>query len=845
MNKYVKTFLGIVIILVPVVLTLGIFLNKLTKKSFYENSGEIKVSGVKSKVKIYSDEYGVPHIFAENDEDLYFALGYMHAQDRLWQMDVTRRAAEGRLSEVLGKSVLDYDKLFRTIGIDKFSYRLYSNITQKSREILQAYSNGVNKFIQIHDKELPVEFDMLNYKPEPWKAEQSLMVCRLMAWDLNTNWYADYVFREIINKVGLEKASEIFPDTTISIHKKPKSVESNSVKPKGISQNGDQALNTEVATSLRSSQIKFDTAADDFFEIYSRYRNFFGMEMPHSGSNSWVVSGDKSENGKPTLANDPHLNFQAPSKWYEVHLKSLNVDVTGMSVPGIPAVIIGHNRAICWGMTNLMNDDNDFVLLDRDSAVAAKYKYKNQSFRTDSTVERIEIKDAEPVDYVVRTTKVGPVISDIKENASEYISKNKILTFRWTGYEYSDEPNCFYKLSTAKNWDEFKSGLKEFGVPAQNFIYADTAGNIGYHAGGKIPVRKISGSEYSLFAEDDEWTGFVDFDKLPNEYNPKEGFLITANTNPFEWMNTEPGMSYYISWTWEPSSRYDRIKEMLQKKSKFNADEFKLVQLDHQSVYAREIKQYIADAYKDFPAENSAIADALNRLMNWNGDVRADAPEGAIFNAFLVQLIKNIYFDELGEKIFYDYLTVANLPLRATLILLKKYGPENTGWIDDIGTTTIETRDEIIRKSFTGAIDFLKSKFSNPDINTWKWGAIHRVKFDHPMGIVPALDRTFNIGPYEIGGDQTTVNNSEYSLRKAVRDGTFENSLGPSMRMITDLSDITNSLSINTTGQSGQPLHPNYEDQSRLWYYGDYKTGVMDELEMVDKKYNLLILTPE
>jgi penicillin G amidase len=783
----------------------------------------------------------------------------MHARDRLWQMDITRRAAEGKLSQVLGSSALDYDKLFRTIGIDKFSYRWYNNISPKSREILQAYSKGVNKFIELHAEKLPAEFDILNYKPEQWKPEHSLMVGRLMAWDLNTSWYTDYIFKEIVDKIGLEKASEIFPDSSISIYKKPKPEidTTHIIKPSPIERKIEN--DTVSVVPPRKKKIKEEEPEEfkeeipeeppekkdtgkgghSFFEMYNSYRNFFNMSISGSGSNSWVVSGKKTENGKPLLANDPHLNFQAPSKWYEVQLKSINLDVTGMSVPGIPAVIIGHNRTICWGLTNLMNDDNDFLLLGRDSLENSVYYYENQPHYLDSTVEKIEVKNSEDVYLTVYNSKAGPIISNIKGQED----KNSYLTFRWTGYEYSDELECFYEISTAGNWDDFTNGLRHFGVPAQNFTYADTMGNIGYHAAGKIPVRKSTNGDYVNFTGNNEWTGFVEFDKLPNEFNPDEGYIVTANTNPFEWLKTEPSKRYFISWGWEPSSRFNKIKEVLQNKNLLDADEFKLVQVNYQSLYAQEMSKYIIEAFKDYKAEGD-ILEAINKLKNWSGEMKADSPEGAIYSAFLVHLIKNIFLDELGEKTFFDFLTVGNLPLRATMKLLRDNEVSDSTWFDNINTSQIEKKDEIIRKSFYEGMSFLKLKFSNRDINSWKWGDIHHAKFMHVMGTIGALDKTFNVGPFEIGGDQTTVNNSEYSFIKAIRDGTFENDLGPSMRMITDLSDITHSLSINSTGQSGQPLHPDYQNQSRLWLYGDYKENVMNEKEMIDRDYNLLQLTP-
>src|SRR4030095_1244144 len=479
MNKFTKTFLGILIIIVPAMLILGLLFNSLSQKSFYPTSGELAVHGLKSSVKVYFDDFGVPQILAQNEDDAYFTLGFMHAQDRLWQMDLTRRVAEGRLSEIFGSSALNFDRLFRTIGINRFAYDWYESISPKSKQILQSYTAGVNKFIEMHYDNLPVEFDALNYKPEPWKPQYSLMLGRMMAWDLNIGWYSDYVLGELINKTGIERTSEIFPDSNIILFKKPEP----EVNPDSVKENTQLNYFRDIAT-----------LGNQFFRTNEGYREFFNISGSHTGSNSWVISGSKSIYGKPILANDPHLALQSPSRWYEVYLKGGSLDTRGMSLPGIPAIIIGNNRAIAWGLTNLMNDENDFIILNRDSLDNRKYIHNKQSYFLDSLTEKIYVKDSVESEYVVKTTKLGPVISDLSirgfaehNPSAENIYKDNLMTFRWTGYEKSDEINSFYMINTSKNWEDFKNALKDFCAPAQNFTYADIYGNIGYHAAGRIP----------------------------------------------------------------------------------------------------------------------------------------------------------------------------------------------------------------------------------------------------------------------------------------------------------------------------------------------------------------------
>lgn len=840
MNKIVKVILGILIILLPALAVLGLLFRGLSHKSFYPDTGTVNISGITSDVKVYTDDYGVPHILASNESDMYFALGYMHARDRLWQMDLMRRVAEGRLAEILGSAVLDYDKLFRTIGINKTAFRLYETASPKTREILNAYSNGVNKFIETHNDKLPAEFDILNYKPGQWKPEHSLMIGRLMGWELNIAWYSDYVMGEIIDKAGIEKTSAIFPDTSITLFKKIK-IENDSLND-----------SSKEISKLENNFKNISELGCGFFSVNESYRKYFGINNSHSGSNSWVISGDKSESGKPILANDPHLAFQAPSKWYEAHIRGGNVDVTGMTLPGIPAVIIGHNNSIAWGMTNLMNDDNDFIILDIDSSDNSRYKYKNQTIRLDSITERIPVKDSVEAEIVVRYTPLGAIISDLKKHSfimdkheSSYL-KNQVMTFKWTGNEITDDFLSFYKLNTAKNWDDFRNGLKDYCCPAQNFVYADTAGNIGYHAAGKIPLRKSENFESKIYpsASFEDWTGFVEFDKMPNEFNPKEGYIVTANTNPWNWLKTDNKDRFYISYFWEPSSRFDAITDVLKGTAKFNTDEFKLLQMNLRSPYAKIISSYLTEAFKGAKNIDAVTASALDKFKFWNGEMLHNEPVGALYNVFFVYLVKNIYQDELGDDVFSDFLTIGSFPYNSTLKLLKENDEESSAWFDNINTPAKESKNDIIRKSFFEALDYLKKRFNSDDVNTWRWGDLHKLKFMHVLGSASALDPTFNIGPYEIGGDQTTINNSEYNISKAYKDGGFDDILGPSMRMITDMADIKHSLTVNSTGQSGQPLHPNYQDQTRMWIYGEYKHTVMDEYEMLNKRYTLLTLTP-
>lgn len=854
MNKFAKTFLGILIVVIPVIILLGLLFNSLSKKSFYPTTGEIKAKGLKQQVKVYFDDFGVPHVIANNREDIYFSQGYIHARDRLWQMDLTRRVAEGRLSEIFGSQVIEFDKLFRTIGIHRFCYSWIDSLSPESKSILQSYTAGVNIFIEENYNNLPVEFDALNYRPEPWKMEHSLMLARMMAWDLNISWYTDYIMGQVLNKTGIEKTSAIFPDTNIVIYTKPaeeiqdstEADDDEETKPKKRKRTETGLIENENGNYLK----QVSTLGKDFFEAERNYRKFFNIDVSHTGSNSWVISGNRSMNGKPILCNDPHLALQAPSRWYEIQLTGGGLDVRGMSFPGIPGIVIGNNRFISWGLTNLMNDDNDFIILQRDSADSKKYIYGNQSVFLDSIKEKIYIKDSAETSYTIYTTKIGPVISglsvkgfaDMTENKND-IYKDKLMTFRWTGFEKSDDVKCFYGINNSRNWNEFKESLKDFCAPAQNIIYADINGNIGYRTAGKIPVRKTNKDFCYIFPGEDglDWTGFVDFEQLPEVYNPPEGYIITANTNPNDFLK-ENKKGYYISYLWEPSSRFRMIKNFLNSKSVFDSDDFKLMQNSFESPYARELlKNIFSDSLMlnyEINSDNGKITDILR---NWNGDMQKNNSAGSIYNTFLVFLIKNTFMDEMGEDVFNDFITIQNLPYRSLERIAAD--PLNV-WFDNINTTQTETRTDIVRLSISQTSEFLKHKTGNNDPNTWLWGLNHNVKFTHPLGFIKELDKTFNIGPYETGGDQTSINNTEYRFSDVINNGTFQTVVGASMRMIVDFNDIEQSYTINSTGQSGQPVSTHYNDQARMWSFGEYKRNKMSESAFIGASYSLLILNP-
>jgi penicillin G amidase len=667
---------------------------------------------------------------------------------------------------------------------------------------------------------------------------------------LNLSWYTDYTFGEIVKKVGLEKAKDFFPNypedapTIIKTETKKeltdKEKKISEVKPDaGINNFAKVEGNYKILAELGSG----------FFSSVVDFRKFSGTEGSHIGSNSWVINGTKSENKKPILANDPHLTLTTPSKWYEVHMYNLNTGegVSGFSVPGAPGIAIGKNGVIAWGITNLMNDDSEFYIFKRDSANRNNYFYKDVSYPLDSTVEGIRIKGSkDEITFTTYRTKIGPVISEL-EKTSLYEGQNfkqkddRILTFRWTGFEMSDEIKAMYDINFADNWEEFKSALKNFGLPASNFTYADTMGNIGYHAAGLVPIRKNISSDNEVIYPSDgeiEWSGFINFDELPQVFNPKDSFIVTANNKP------QKDYKHYISNLYEAPYRAERIEEILRTRNNFNANEFKLIQSDVRSLQAKEYIGYILSAFnKDSLTINAEDKNFIQLLKKWDYSMSNFSVPGSIINEFEIQLYKNLYSGKLGEELFRNYLTVPNVAIRNTSKILR----EEKNWLFDYEETSrkIETRDEMIKKTFHDAIASLKKKFGTDDYNKWYWGELHMVIMRHPLGIVSAFSDIVNIGPYEIGGNGTTVANSEYSFIKALSSKNFESNLGQSLKFVTDLSESKYYYSIIPTGQSGQPMHGNYRDQSRMWLNGEYKTVSTDIKEIRSGNYKTLYIIPE
>ena len=817
MRKWKKVLIGLTLTsIITFIIAGGIFYNMLSE-SIPKYSGEIISSKIINDIQIYRDSFAVPYILAQSDEDAAFALGYLHAQERLFTMDLIRRAGEGRLSEILGESAIPFDKMFRTVGIKRNIEKNLSSYDPTVMKILRSYSDGVNEYLRVRNGNYAIEFDVLAYQPEKWNPIHSLIVIKMMAWELNISWWTDLSFAELIQKLGEEKVLEILPDYP-------------------------ENAPTIIADNFKN----FPLINSALAETDKAFRKFMGWTGTHIGSNNWVVNAEKSLSGKPIIANDPHLAFSAPGKWYAAVIKSPGWNAAGVTLPGVPGVVIGKGENISWVLTNVMNDDSDFYVEKFDSS-KTKYMLDGKWQNLKIIKDTIKVKDGKDYLIEIKETHRGPIISNIHPFKFIY-NKDDIdippISMRWSGNEFSDEMLAFYKLNKARNWEEFRDGVKHFGIPGQNFVYADASGYIGYIMGARIPVRRSNNPTlvFDGTTTENDWRGFVSVQEIPFILNPAENFIASANNKAIK------DFKYHITNLWEPSSRIDRIRELLTYKQKHSVSDFKNYQMDNISPYARTIVSYLLNSFDGIKVKDKNLKISLDLLEKWDFKMNKYGQTPAIYSVFLKYLLMNIYYDKMGDDLYNRFVFLANVPFRSLLQLLEK--PESI-WFDDVKTTKREAREEILRKSLADALNYLEEKFGKDLIN-WQWGRMHKVTFKHSFsGNFSLLDKYINIGPFEIGGDGTTINNTEYPFAKSIeeyamfRHNEFDNVLGPSMRYIYDFSKPDEFYLILTTGQSGNVMNDNYKDQTPLWLKGKYMKIRTDESSIRKNSKHLLKFTRE
>lgn len=772
----------------------------------YEDT--ITLNGLTEPVDIHWDDFGVPHIYAQNEQDLYYALGYVHAQDRLWQMTLTQIMAEGRFAEFFGndEQLIKLDTYQRTLGFWKIAQQLVDTLGQNERRVLNAYSNGVNAFINNNSNRLPVEFSLADIEPLEWTPVRSLAVSRLMGWELNMSWWSEVTYQYLKENLPAQQFDQLqlqYPNN--------------------------------APTSLDDAEsLGYSSALMPMLKQEIKKRELLEMEGTHVGSNAWVVDGSLTESGYPLLAGDPHLGLDMPGKWYEVHLNLNGKNVSGATLAGVPVVIIGQNDHMAWSFTSIMSDDTDFFLEQQDPEDRGRYVVDSlsngeiayESF--EKVREIIKVKDGDDRSIEIRYTQHGPVISDIYPVPE--LTGNKLISMQWTGFERTNEMKSLYNINWAENFQDFKDALPTFGVPGLNFMYGDVEGNIAMYSVAKLPIR--TGDPITLRAgwdPDQNWKGFIPFDELPRVINPEDGWIANANNKL-----TTDGYPYYIATFWEPPSRIERIEQILLNNDNFTYRDFESLQNDSYSNFAAKLTPIILEILRNQDAYNFELP--ISYLENWNFEYSLNSTAASIFDTFFLNFTENTLNDDFGEIAYKNFTHHENIPVRTMTSLIDS---EST-LFNDRTTDEIETREDMVTKSMQDAILFLSDSLGSEPYE-WRWEQLHTITFKPPFfaqaAETPSAPTTLKMivnnvlskGPYEVESHGMSVNNGQYSW-----DQPFEMILGPSIRRISDLSNMSRSKSILPTGQSGNPLSRHFGDQTDRWLNGEYRWLYQDSTALFE-----------
>jgi penicillin amidase len=768
-------------------------------KALPQIEGDIALSGLKAPVKVLRDAWGVPHIYAESLGDLAFAQGYVHAQDRLWQMELNRRVARGKVSELVGPDGLDTDRATRTLGFDRLARADYDVLTEELRGHLQDYVNGVNAYLEANRKKLPVEFSLLKCDPVPWEVVDVMALSRMLAWQMSFAWYGEIIRAKIIDAVGAEHAAEL------EIHY-PKN------NPAGLEQYGEANL-----------------VLDD-----GRLQAFTGPFLqPMKGSNAWSVAGSKTVSGKPILCNDPHLPMMQPGIWYQNHLTGGSIEVTGVSIPGAPLVMIGHNAHIAWGATLAFTDIQDLFVEKFTDSSCANYVYKEEVRTSQIIEETIKVK-GKP-DHIERVviTHHGPVISDITGE------KNLKLTLCSKALGQSNLMQGWYDLNRAANWNDFVGAMKHINAPALNVPYADVHGNIGYWVTGEVPVRKEgNGSVPSEgWTGANEWKSIVPFEEMPHTFNPSKGYVVTCNHKV-----VGDDYPHYLGNAWMNGYRARRLENILKSKDKFTIADMKAMQMDIECIPALEFIEHFKALNLDNQDIN--IIRAKHLMVSWDGKLSTDSVAASVYELTRLFMLDVVVGPKLGEDLtnslrgnsfsenlspqyeFYGYDTVT---------LLRLLDDPNSWWIEEAGG-----KSAVMLKSLEKTVEYLMKTFGE-DTSQWHWGNIHQLSFHHIIGGKKPLDKIFNQGPFPVPGDTDTLLQTAPLAKSPLGD----NIIAPSYRQIIDMGNFSNSVSIMPPGQSGNTQSQFYNDHLQKWLDGQYNPMLWEKEEIERKTKFRLKLTPQ
>ncbi|MCI0520054.1 MAG: penicillin acylase family protein [Chloroflexi bacterium] len=843
MARILRRILVALAVIVAVLVVAGLILGPLTvRRSFPQMQGEARLTGLGAPVDIYRDQFGIPHIYAETSHDLFYAQGYVHAQDRFWQMDFWRHTGSGRLSEMFGEPLVDTDVFLRTMGWARVARQELELLDPVTLDLLASYAEGVNAYLAEKDgSALSLEYAILglltpDYKVEPWEPLHTLTWAKAMAWDLRGNMNEEIDRAILLNTLSREQVEQLYPpypdDAPVIL--RPDELAWNG--PAAGAQQGGAVAAAAPALQPLLAQLAGRAAGLD---------RLLGPARVGIGSNNWVVSGELTATGNPILVNDPHLGAQMPSIWYEVGLHCVSkgaqcpYEVTGFSFAGAPGVIIGHNDRIAWGMTNVGPDVMDLYIEKINPQNPLQYEVNGQWVDMQVVNETVQVAGGEAVDLAVRYTRHGPIISDsygaledFTANAGIELPAQYALALRWTALEPSNTFPSIWKLNRAQNWEDFRQALSFFNVPSQNMIYADVEGNIGYQTPGMIPVRANGDGLYPVpgWTDEYEWTGYIPYDELPRAFNPAKGYIATANHAV-----VGPEYPYLISSEWDYGFRARRIVELIESApAGLDFAWMQHIQGDNKDLNAEALMPILMQ----IPLDDDRLENARALFNGWDFQYDMDSAPAALFGAFWKNLQMETFADDLPE----------DMPPEGGsrwMVVMQNAAqdPQNSWWDDKTTPEQVETRDEIFVRAFAAAVDEVE-KALGKDPARWKWGDLHTITFTNgslgESGVAP-IEALFNRGPFPVAGGDGIVNAVGWN---PTAEDPYAVDWLPSMRMIVDMGDLSASQTVHTTGQSGHAYHPNYTSMVDLWRTIQYHPMLWDRAQVEAAAVDHLRLTP-
>jgi penicillin G amidase len=784
--------------------------------------GTINVPGLQKEVVVERDGWGVPHIRASSLEDLAEGQGYIMAQDRLWQMDLLRRVSRGQLSEILGPATLDVDKQFRTLGFGRAAERDVSQMDPSSRALMEAYARGINRFIDQHQDQLPIEFSLLKYKPQPWKASDSLVIAGYMYQTLTNTWEEELNRATVAERVGWERARDLFSQDASMDHfvvGDPNVVNDGSqhsrVDPNDEDDEDDDMGPDTVLKASATGSLD-DAAPETFPDLTSALgrsmRDFLAESRRDIrrglGSNNWVVSGDHTATGKPILANDTHLELSIPPIWYEVHLTAPGWNVKGFTLPGAPLVVIGHNDRIAWGFTNNGADVQDLYIETFNPAAADEYRVNGKWMKAQVFDETIHVKGQPDEHLPVTVTRHGPVVR--RQNGKAY-------ALRWTATEPGGLANTYTLLGKTQNWEEFRSVMKRVWGPGQNAVYADVKGNIGYIMAARVPIRKKGHGEVPMpgDVDDYEWTGYVPFDQLPQALNPDSGLIVTANARV-----VGPAYKPFLTDRWEEPYRTARIYDLLHDKHDLRPADMLKVQTDTYSFPHLFLADQLSAAAKTVAPKDERAKKLIEGLKDWNGIADADSPEVSFLVAVRRAALALILEPYLGEQTpLYQW--------RSTAFLQKILTDRHDKWLP----AGFKNYDAVLVAAADRAVAKLADDSKSSRIEDWPWKRFNSLDMLHPIGREGLLKRLLSLADKPQSG-------TSYSIRAATKHH------GPAMRFVANLGNWDESIMLVPAGQSGQPGSGHYSDQFSYWYEGKPIFQPFTDAEEAKTRKHTLTLKP-